>query len=166
MLPNNPKLIAVNAMQEVRQALRKRSQSLVMTNGCFDLLHTGHIYTLQNARRLGDRLLVALNSDASVRQLKGPLRPVQNELERAFALAALECVDHVLIFTDADLTREIAALAPDVYTKAGDYSLDRLHSGERAALERVGARIQFTPFLQGFSTSSLIQKITQAGGLA
>ena len=138
---------------------------LVMTNGCFDLLHTGHIFFLQNARRLGDRLIIALNSDASVRILKGPKRPVQAELERAFALAALDCVDHIVIFNEPNLTKEITALQPDIYTKAGDYDLGRLHPGERAALEAAGATIRFLPFLAGFSTTSLIQKILRAGGI-
>lgn len=152
-------------MTEIRQQLRVAGQTLVMTNGCFDLLHTGHIYFLQNARKLGHRLLIALNSDASVRILKGPKRPVQSELERAYALAALECVDYLVMFTEPNLVGEITALKPDIYTKAGDYDMGRLHAGERAALEAGGAKIQFLPFLQGFSTTSLIRKINQAGGI-
>ena len=136
-----------------------------MTNGCFDLLHTGHIYFLQNARRLGDRLIIALNSDASVRILKGPKRPVQSELERAFALAALDCVDYIVMFSEPNLIMEITELQPDIYTKAGDYDLDRLHAGERIALERGGATIKFLPFLTGFSTTNLIRKIVEAGGI-
>ena len=136
-----------------------------MTNGCFDLLHTGHIYFLQHARRLGDRLLVALNSDLSVKALKGPRRPVQTEMERAYAIAALECVDYVVIFSHPNLATEIAALRPDVYTKAGDYDLTKLHAGEKAALDKVGAKIQFLPFLDGFSTTSLIGTIMRAGGI-
>jgi len=165
MTLHNPKLIPLPAMVEVRHGLRAAGKVLVMTNGCFDLLHTGHIYFLQQARKLGDHLVVALNSDSSTRALKGPSRPVQTEIERAFALAALPCVDHVVIFTAPDLVAEITALKPDIYVKAGDYSLERLHAGERTALENGGAKIQFLPFLQGFSTTSLIQKITRAGGL-
>lgn len=166
MLPDNPKLRSLESMQEIRSRIRKQSETLVMTNGCFDLLHTGHICFLQAAQRLGDRLLVALNSDASVRTLKGPQRPIQSELERAFALAALACVDHIVVFRGVDLAAEIAALEPDVYVKAGDYNLERLHPEERATLERVGAKICFTPFHQGFSTSNLIKKINQAGGIS
>jgi len=165
MLPDNPKLVSLAAMVEVRSQLRARGGVLVMTNGCFDLLHSGHLYFLQQARKLGDRLLVAVNSDSSVRALKGPGRPVQSESERAFALAALECVDHLVIFTGPNLAGEITAIRPDIYTKAGDYSLDRLHAGERAALEAGGAKIRFLPFLEGFSTTSLIQKIIRAGGV-
>jgi rfaE bifunctional protein nucleotidyltransferase chain/domain len=166
MLPNNPKLSLLSVMEATRRRLRENGQTLVMTNGCFDLLHPGHIYFLQNARKLGDRLLVALNTDASVHLLKGPQRPVQTEKERAFALAALDCVDHLVIFDDANLAYEITALQPDIYTKAGDYTLDKLHRGERIALERAGAKIQFLPFLAGFSTTTLIQKIIKAGGIA
>lgn len=162
---DNPKLVSLNAMAEERRRLRSAGEVLVMTNGCFDLLHTGHIYFLQHARQLGDRLLVLLNSDTSTRTLKGPKRPVQTESERAFALAALECVDHVVIFSTPQLVSEIEVIRPDIYVKAGDYNLDRLHPGERAALESAGAKITFLPFLAGFSTTGLIQKITRAGSI-
>ena len=165
MLPGNTKLTPLASTLEIRQRWRAAGQTVVMTNGCFDLLHTGHIYFLQKARQLGDRLLVALNSDASVQILKGAKRPVQTELERAFALAALDCVDHIVIFGDSNLMNEIHVLQPDIYTKAGDYTLDRLHPGERSALESVGATIHFLPFLAGFSTTTLIQKIVAAGGV-
>lgn len=162
----NPKLCTLDEMVEERARLRARGEQLAMTNGCFDLMHTGHIYFLQEARKLADRLLVAVNSDVSVKVLKGPLRPVQSEMERAFALSALACVDYVLIFARPDLEAELAAVGPDIYTKAGDYTLDRLHAGERAALEAAGAEIRFIPFLPGFSTTSLIGKIARAGGIA
>ena len=162
---DNPKNLSLNAFLEERSSLRQRGLKLVMTNGCFDLLHTGHIFFLQQARLLGDRLVVALNSDASVRILKGASRPVQSEEERAFALGALACVDYVVLFSESHLTAEISAIQPDVYTKAGDYTLERLHQGERAALEACKAKIQFIPFLAGFSTTNLIRKITLAGGV-
>jgi rfaE bifunctional protein nucleotidyltransferase chain/domain len=152
-------------MAEERQRLRVLGHRLVMTNGCFDLLHTGHIYFLQHARQLGDSLLVALNADISVVALKGPKRPIQSEQERAFALAALECVDHLVIFSEPNLVQELVAIQPDVYTKAGDYNLLKLHAGERAALQAGGASIQFLSFLQGFSTTRLIDKIIHAGGI-
>ena len=134
-----------------------------MTNGVFDLLHTGHLFYLQQARALGDALAIALNADASVRALKGPARPVQNEVERAYALGALACVDAIVIFREPRLTAEIRALRPDVYCKAGDYTLAKLDPNERAALEEVGAKITFMPFLPGFSTTTLIEKIKAAG---
>jgi rfaE bifunctional protein nucleotidyltransferase chain/domain len=161
----NPKLRPLDELVRERETLRAEGARVVMTNGCFDLLHAGHLYFLQNARRLGDRLFIALNSDRSVRALKGPLRPVQAEIHRAYALAALACVDRIVIFDEPDLVKEISALRPDVYTKAGDYTLEKLHAGERAALQAGGARIEFLPFLPGFSTTDLIRRITHAGGL-
>ena len=138
---------------------------MVLTNGVFDLLHTGHLYCLKMARELGDALIVALNADASVRALKGPSRPVQDEVQRAYALASLEAVDCVTIFSAPRLTPEIQALRPDIYCKAGDYTLDKLNAEERAALDEVGARIKFLPFLPGFSTTHLIARIQAAGGI-
>lgn len=159
----NPKLYSLPVAVGRRAQLRQAGRRLVLTNGVFDLLHTGHLYYLQKARALGDALFIALNADESVKQLKGPLRPVQSELERAYALAALECVDGVFIFREKRLTKEIIALEPDLYTKAGDYTLDKLDPDERGALQKVGAQIEFMPFLAGFSTTALIAKIKAAG---
>ena len=108
-------------------------------------------------------LVVAINADASVRAIKGPTRPVQGEQERAYALGALACVDAVVVFREPRLTAEIRALKPDVYCKAGDYTLDTLNPEERAALEQAGTKIAFVPFLPGFSTTALIAKIKAAG---
>jgi rfaE bifunctional protein nucleotidyltransferase chain/domain len=160
---DNPKLRTLHDTVKHREALRTAGRRVVLTNGIFDLLHTGHLYYLQKARELGDALIVALNSDASTRALKGPLRPVQTEVQRAYALGALACVDAVVIFDTPRLDAEIRALRPDIYCKAGDYTLDQLDAGERAALAAVGARIEFMPFLAGFSTTSLIAKIKAAG---
>ena len=159
----NPKLLSLDQAVERRAKFRAEGRRLVLTNGVFDLLHTGHLYYLQQARALGDALFIALNSDASVRALKGPHRPVQSETERAYALAATWFVDGVLIFREPRLTAEITALQPDVYCKAGDYTLAKLDPGERAALEAAGAQIHFLPFLAGFSTTQLIAKIKAAG---
>ena len=161
----NPKLFSLEQAVARRAQLRGEGRRLVLTNGVFDLLHTGHLYYLQQARALGDALFVALNSDASVRALKGPLRPVQSEIERAYALAATWFVDGIVIFREPRLTGEIEALRPDVYCKAGDYTLEKLYAGERAALQAVGADIRFLPFLPGFSTTQLIAKIKAAGSL-
>lgn len=160
---SNPKLLTLDEAVAARARLRERRQRLVLTNGVFDLLHTGHLAYLQQARSLGEALFVALNSDASVRALKGPLRPVQSEEQRAYALAATWFVDGIVIFREPRLTREIRALAPDVYCKAGDYTLEKLNPEERTALQEVGARIEFLPFLPGFSTTALIAKIKAAG---
>lgn len=159
----NPKLRHFAQALEHREALRAQGKRVVLTNGVFDLLHTGHLYYLQKARDLGDALFIALNSDASVRALKGPLRPVQSEEQRAYALGALACIDSVFIFREPRLTAEILALKPDLYCKAGDYTLDKLDPGERGALQQVGAEIHFLPFLPGFSTTSLIARIKAAG---
>jgi rfaE bifunctional protein nucleotidyltransferase chain/domain len=162
---DNPKLMTLAQAVTAREELRGAGKRAVLTNGVFDLLHTGHLYFLQQARALGDALFVALNADASVRQLKGPARPLQGEIERAYALGALTCVDGVVIFHEPRLTGEILALQPDIYTKAGDYTLEKLDPDERAALQKVGARIEFMPFLSGFSTTSLVAKIKAASEL-
>jgi rfaE bifunctional protein nucleotidyltransferase chain/domain len=162
---DNPKLLTLPQATEYRERLRASGRRVVLTNGVFDLLHTGHLYSLQKARARGDALFVAMNSDASVRELKGPTRPIQNEAQRAYALGALACVDAIVIFGTPRLTAEINALRPDVYCKAGDYTLQTLDKGERAALEAAKAQITFMPFLPGFSTTSLIERIKTAGGV-
>ena len=159
----NAKLLTLDAAVARRTQLRAAAKTVVLTNGVFDLLHTGHLYFLQKARALGDVLFIALNADASVRTLKGPLRPVQNEAQRAYALAALACVDAVFVFSTPRLDAEIRALRPDIYCKAGDYTLERFDPGERTALEKTGAKIEILPFLPGFSTTNLIAKIKAAG---
>lgn len=161
----NPKLYSLKRAAEWRATMRQAGRRVVLTNGVFDLLHTGHLYYLQQARALGDALVIALNGDASVRALKGPARPIQTEEQRAYALGALACVDAITIFHTPRLDAEIRALRPDVYCKAGDYTLDKLDPAERAELEVCGARIEFMPFLPGFSTTQLIARIKQAGSL-
>ena len=160
---DNPKLHPLPAAIAWREQQRAAGRRVVLTNGVFDLLHTGHLYYLQQARALGDVLLIALNADASVRALKGPARPVQSEEQRAYALGALACVDAITIFREPRLTAEIRALRPDVYCKAGDYTLEKLNAEERGALQEVGAGIKFLPFLPGFSTTNLIARIKAAG---
>ena len=164
MLPN-AKLFSLESASTWRERLRSEGKRVVLTNGVFDLLHTGHLHYLQQARTLGDALVIALNSDASVRELKGAHRPIQNEDQRAFALAATWFVDAIVIFREKRLTGEILKLCPDVYCKAGDYTLEKLNPEERAALEKIGAKIEFLPFLEGFSTTDLIGKIKAAGSL-
>lgn len=159
----NPKLLTLEAAIAQRGRLRAEGRKVVLTNGVFDLLHTGHLYSLRAAAGQGDALFVAINADESVRRLKGPARPIQTEIERAYALGALEFVSGVVIFREPRLTAEIRALRPDVYCKAGDYTLEKLDPGERAALEQAGARIVFLPFLEGFSTTKLIARIRAAG---
>lgn len=135
----------------------------MVTNGCFDLLHTGHLYYLQEASHFGEALWVLLNSDESVRLLgKGVGRPFQSEWERAYALAALAAVDGVVSFQTERLTKEIEALRPDIYVKGGGYSLETIDREEHTALEAVGADIRFLPLLEGYSTSGLVAKIQPA----
>ena len=131
---------------------------LVLTNGCFDLLHTGHVRYLQQARGLGEALLGAVNSDRSVRELKGPERPLNGELDRAEVLAALRCVDHVTIFEGMRVTEVIQVLRPAIYAKGGDYTLETLDPGERAALEEVGAEIRLLPLVPGRSTTGILER--------
>ena len=126
---------------------------MVATNGCFDLLHVGHVRYLQAARVRGDILVVGLNGDESVRELKGAGRPLNNERERAEVLAALECVDIVTIFPEVRATRFIEAAQPAVYVKGGDYNSESLNAEERAVLEKIGAKIDIVPFVKGYSTS-------------
>ena len=162
-LSNSKLFPSLAAAVAAREKLRASGKRVVLTNGVFDLLHTGHLYYLEKARSYGDALFIALNGDTSVRQLKGPLRPVQVEEHRAYALAATWFVDGIVVFQNKRLTAEILALKPDVYCKAGDYTLEKLDPDERHALEQVGAEIRFLPFLTGFSTTSLIAKIKAAG---
>ena len=159
---SNPKWWPLKEAVERREALRAGGKKLVLTNGCFDLLHTGHLYYLRQAAGLGDALWIALNGDGSAASLKGPHRPVQRESERAYALAALEFVDGLVVFHTLRLDAEILALRPDIYVKAGDYALESLDPAERRALRETGAEIRFIPFLEGYSTTRLIEAMRQA----
>lgn len=157
-----PKLMSLDAACLWRQQLAREGRRVVLTNGCFDLLHAGHIYFLEQARAQGDELFVAVNSDESVRILKGAARPVQKVKERAYALAALSCTSAVLIFPGPRLDAEIRALRPDIYVKAGDYSWDNLDMAERSALQETGTEIRFLPYLAGWSSTDLIYRIRSA----
>lgn len=138
---------------------RKDGKKLVLTNGCFDLLHVGHVRYLAAARALGDFLAVGLNGDASVRQLKGPDRPVNKEGDRAEVLAALEAVDFVTVFPEMRATQLLALVQPDIYVKGGDYTPETLDPEEKAVLDQIGAEIRIVPFETGYSTTSLIQQL-------
>ncbi len=138
---------------------KRNGRRVVFTNGCFDLLHPGHIRGLELARELGDVLIVGLNSDASVRQLKGQGRPVISALERAEILAALESVDAVVIFDDLTPREVIAGLLPDVLVKGGDWPGDRIVGREE--VEAAGGRVVSIPVVPGYSTTAILQKIRQ-----
>lgn len=142
-----------------REALRRSGKKLVVTNGCFDLLHAGHISYLEQARDLGDGLLVGLNSDASVRELKGHGRPVNSESDRAVVLAALQSVDGVCIFSEKTAAIFLDLAKPDIYVKGGDYTLETLDQEERRIVEIAGGNIVILPLIPGKSTSALLAKI-------
>jgi rfaE bifunctional protein nucleotidyltransferase chain/domain len=139
-----------------RQALRAAGKKLVFTNGVFDILHIGHVRYLRLARTLGDALVVAVNSDRSVRELKGESRPLTAESDRAEILAALEAVDYVTIFDDVSPRSLIAALLPDVLVKGGDYSLDQIHGREE--VEAAGGSVVSVPLVEGMSTTNILKK--------
>ena len=142
-----------------RESLRKEGKKLVVTNGCFDIMHRGHASYLEGARKLGDAMLILLNSDESVRALKGERRPIVCEDDRAFMLNSLRCVDRVVIFNSSRCDKELKAIAPDVYVKAGDYTVETLDPTERQALFDSGTEIVFMPFVAGLSTTNVIEKI-------
>src|SRR5215470_8636162 len=143
-----------------RTRWRAAGKTVVWTNGCYDLLHVGHVRGLQEARGLGDVLVVGVNSDASVRKLKGPRRPIVPEAERAEVLAALGCVDHVLIFGEDTPVEVIARLRPDVHCKGADYAPPSTRPIPEAEVVRsYGGRIAFLTFSPGVSTSGLVQRI-------
>jgi D-beta-D-heptose 7-phosphate kinase/D-beta-D-heptose 1-phosphate adenosyltransferase len=154
---NNKKVLSPEEACKVRARLRAAGQRLVFTNGCFDILHVGHVRYLQAARALGDALLVAINSDAAVRALKGDSRPVMNEAERAEMLAALDAVSYVTVFDALSPRALIAQLLPDVLVKGGDYDLDEIHGREE--VEAAGGRVLALPFVEGASTTDIIERI-------
>ena len=129
------------------------------TNGCFDLLHLGHVRYLKAAHSLGDILVVGLNGDQSVHDLKGKGRPVNSERDRAELLAALESVDLIAIFPELRATRFIELAMPDVYVKGGDYNAETLNAEERSALQKIGTQVEIIPFEKGYSTSGLLEKV-------
>jgi D-glycero-beta-D-manno-heptose 1-phosphate adenylyltransferase len=155
----NSKILTLEQLAAESGRLRSESQRVVATNGCFDILHVGHVRYLTAARKLGDVLVVGLNGDDSVRQLKGEGRPVNREQDRAEVLAALESVDYVTIFPENRATNFLRAATPAVYAKGGDYTSDTLDPGERAVLDEFGSRIEIIPFEKGYSTSELLTRI-------
>lgn len=162
-MKSQEKIIEVKDLAAWRDAFRRAGQKLVVTNGCFDLLHRGHVTYLETARDYGDGLLVGVNGDAAVRALKGPDRPLNSEHDRATVLAALEAVTAVCIFAEPQATRFLGLAQPDVYVKGGDYRLETLNAEERAAVENSGGRIVLIPFVPGKSTTALIDRMTRGG---
>jgi rfaE bifunctional protein nucleotidyltransferase chain/domain len=153
------KIIDAERAATISKELRDKGRRLVFTNGCFDLLHLGHVRYLEAARALGDALIVAINGDESVRELKGGGRPLNGEADRAELIAALECVNFVVIFPAVRATALLEKVRPAIYVKGGDYTTATLDGEERAALEKAGAEIRILPFESGYSTSGLVEKI-------
>ena len=139
------------------EVLRAGGQKVVFTNGCFDLLHAGHVRYLARARSFGDCLVLGLNNDASVRRLKGPMRPINNELDRAEVVGALRSVDYVVLFGEQTAETLIAKVKPDVYCKGGDYTLDTLP--EAKIVQSYGGHVEFIDIVEGRSTTNVIEKI-------
>jgi D-glycero-beta-D-manno-heptose 1-phosphate adenylyltransferase len=155
------KIIAWEKLSDWRKQYRATGKKLVVTNGCFDILHLGHVTYLENARNFGDALLVGINSDDAARQLKGAGRPVNSEMDRAAVLAALESVNSVCIFAEKTATKFLAVAQPDIYVKGGDYTLEALNQDERRAVESAAGKIILVPFVPGKSTTSLLKKISR-----
>jgi len=155
----NSKILTLDQLGTESGRLREEGKRVVVSNGCFDILHVGHVRYLAAARKLGDVLVVGLNGDDSVRQLKGGGRPVHRERDRAEVLTALESVDYVTIFPEKRATNFLRAAQPAVYAKGGDYTADTLDPEERAVLDDFGTRIEIIPFEKGYSTSELLTRI-------
>ena len=153
------KIIPYTKLAAWREKLRASGRVLAATNGCFDLLHAGHVSYLERARAFGDALIVGVNGDASVRSLKGPGRPINSEQDRAIVLAALESATAVAIFPDVRATAFLSRVAPDIYVKGGDYTLETLDQDERRTVESGGGRIELVSFVPDKSTTRTIRAI-------
>ena len=155
----SPKIVELEELSDRCEKLRSAGKKIVATNGCFDLLHVGHVRYLQAARALGDLLVVGLNGDDSIHELKGAGRPITTQSDRAEILAALACVDLVTIIPEIRATKFLAAVRPAVYVKGGDYTPRTLDEEELTILNEVEAAIRLIPFETGYSTSGLIERI-------
>lgn len=153
-------LIDGSKIADFCKVLREGGQKVVFTNGCFDILHAGHVRYLKKARSYGDCLVLGLNSDASVRRIKGPTRPINCEADRAEVADALACVDYVVIFDEPTAEELITKVRPDVYVKGGDYTLETLPEGR--IVKAYGGEVELVSLVEGRSTTNIIKKI-QAG---
>ncbi|MFC1682788.1 D-glycero-beta-D-manno-heptose 1-phosphate adenylyltransferase [Candidatus Zixiibacteriota bacterium] len=156
------RVVSTEELVRIRRQAREQGRKVVFTNGCFDLIHRGHVEYLSKAREMGDLLVVGLNTDRSVRQLKGPQRPLYPLEDRARVLAALEMVDYVCPFDEDTPARLIEAVVPDVLVKGGDYGLDQIVG--RDTVEKAGGEVVSMPLTEGFSTRGLIEKIRERYG--
>ena len=156
------KLKSLGELVTIAAAARAKGRTVVFTNGCFDLLHRGHVHTLRQAKAAGDLLIVAINSDRSVRSIKAPQRPILPETDRLELIAAMEMVDYVILFDDPDPYQLIAAIKPQVLAKGGDWSGDKIIGAD--IVEAAGGRVAVIPYLKGFSTTEIIERIRNLDG--
>ncbi|HUJ79201.1 MAG TPA: D-glycero-beta-D-manno-heptose 1-phosphate adenylyltransferase [Nitrospiria bacterium] len=159
--PARRKIVTPRALQTEVRAAHRRHRRVVFTNGCFDLIHVGHVRYLERAKRLGDLLVVAVNTDRSVRRLKGPHRPIVPQAQRAEVVAALGCVDYVVLFSTPTPRPLIAAVRPDILVKGADWAVDQIEG--KAEVETAGGRVRTIPLTKGSSTTKLIKKIRALG---
>ena len=156
------KLKSLEELAAIAAAARAKGQTVVFTNGCFDLLHRGHVHTLRQAKAAGDLLIVALNSDRSVKSIKSPQRPILPETDRLELIAAMEMVDYVILFDDPDPRQLIEAIQPQILAKGGDWSSARIIGAD--IVEAAGGRVALIPYLKGFSTTEIIERIRNLDG--
>ena len=153
------KIKSIDKLREIVEKLKKQNKIIVTTNGVFDILHIGHIRYLQEAKKLGDILIVAINSDVSTKKIKGPKRPLNNENDRAEALAALQCVDFVAIFNEENPIKFLEVIKPNVHVKGGDYKIDEII--EKNTVEKNGGEVKLIPEVKGYSTTKFIKRIVR-----
>jgi rfaE bifunctional protein nucleotidyltransferase chain/domain len=161
-MARSSKIKSLEQMVKIRRRLKRQGKKVVFTNGCFDLLHRGHVYCLKEARSLGDALIVGLNSDSSVRRLKGEKRPILPQGDRAEILAALEMVDYVVIFREDTPLKVISALAPDILVKGGDYGKNKIVGSD--VVESSGGRVVRVKTYPGKSTRDIVRRIAAGHG--
>ena len=156
------KIKTVDQIAAIAAEAKKNGRSVVFTNGCFDLLHRGHVHILRQAKAAGDMLIVGMNSDRSVKSIKGSPRPILPETDRVELIAAMEMVDYVVLFDEPDPYQLIAAIEPNVLAKGGDWSADKIVGSD--IVERNGGRVAVIPYLKGFSTTEIIERIRKQDG--
>ena len=155
----NSRIKKLEEMIEIRADLKKSGKIVIWTNGCYDLMHAGHIDCFRRAKKLGDILIVGVNSDESVRSLKGAGRPLHNQNRRAFLLSELRSIDYLLICTDKDMTKYLEILQPDIYVKGGDYTIDTINQEERRLVEEYGGKVEIVPSIHDLPTTELVDKL-------
>ncbi|HEU18589.1 MAG TPA: D-glycero-beta-D-manno-heptose 1-phosphate adenylyltransferase [Deltaproteobacteria bacterium] len=159
-LSNENKILSHKQLKDTVEKHRRRGQTLVFTNGCFDIIHAGHAHYLNEAKKLGDILIIALNSDTSVRSIKGALRPIVPQDERAYVMASLAAVDYVTLFHEDTPLRLIEYIQPDILVKGGDWGEEDIIGGE--SVKKSGGKVIIMPYLNGISTTNIIDKIKKA----